>query len=395
MGRRAHELARPAPSPAHSAAAPARIAGDPAILLEAVGLSKAYPQPRSLLRPPPPPLRAVDGVSFYIREGETLGLVGESGCGKSTLARMLVRLIEPSSGRVLFRASSLGSRVHGPSLRRGRVRAPVRGEGVRGETAVVDLTALDRRTLRSVRREIQLIFQEPVASLTPHMRVEQILKEPFAFHHTGLSRSEVEARVEALARRVGLRPSDLSRYPAQLSGGQCQRVGIARALALKPRLIVADEPLASLDVSVQGQVLNLLCDLQESEGLAYLFIAHDLSVVRHISDRVAVMYLGRIVETAPVAHLFRAPKHPYTEALLSAVPVPDPNAPRRRIRLKGAPPSPLQPPPGCPFHPRCPYATPGRRLRKCASERPEPRRVGPEHWAACHFSDELKLRGML
>ena len=336
----------------------------------------------------------MDGVSLYVREGETLGLVGESGCGKSTLARMIVRLIEPSSGRVLFRTRSLGARPGGAAQRRSPARAPAHGAGARDEAAVVDLAALDRRTLRSIRREMQLIFQEPVASLTPHMRVQEILKEPFAIHRTGLSRSEVEARVEALARRVGLRPGDLRRYPAQLSGGQCQRVGIARALALRPRLIVADEPLASLDVSVQGQVLNLLCDLQESEGLAYLFISHDLSVVRYISDRVAVMYLGRIVETAPAALLFRAPKHPYTEALLSPLPVPHPKAPRLRIHLKGAPPSPLQAPPGCSFHPRCPYATAGRRLQRCATERPEPRQVGPEHWVACHFSDELKLRGM-
>lgn len=352
-----------------------RFEEDPSLLLEAIDLSKVYRAPRTLFGTPPAPVKAVDGVSFFIREGETLGLVGESGCGKSTLARMLVRLTEPSSGRIFFRSRQLGT-----------------AGDLRGR--IVDLTALDRRSLHAVRREIQMIFQEPVASLTPHLRVEELLREPFTLHPTGLSPSEVEAEIDLLMRRVGLRPGDRRRYPSQLSGGQCQRVGIARALALRPRLIVADEPVSALDVSVQGQVLNLLCDLQEESGLAYLFISHDLSVVRHLSDRIAVMYLGKLVETAPAGALYRAPKHPYTEALLSAAPVPDPGLRRRRIHLKGAPPSPAHPPPGCPFHPRCPYATSGRRIRTCARVPPALRKIGADRWVACHFAEELSLRGL-
>lgn len=345
------------------------------ILLEAIDLWKEHPASRSLLRPAPPPVKAVNGVSFFLREGETLGLVGESGCGKSTLARMLVGLEKPDSGRVIFHSKLLA--------------------GASGELArPVDLAALDRRSLRTIRREIQMIFQEPVASLTPHMRVKELLREPFLLHPAGLSPEQVEQRIAELLRRVGLRPSDALRFPRQLSGGQCQRVGIARAIALNPRLIVADEPVAALDVSVQGQVLNLLRELQQERGVAYLFISHDLSVVRHISHRVAVMYLGRIVELAPAALLYRAPKHPYTEALLSAAPIPDPTAPRRRVRLKGSPPSPLDPPPGCPFHTRCLYATEGRRVRTCAHVEPKLRQVGADRWVACHFAEELGLRGI-
>ncbi|KUI30254.1 ABC transporter ATP-binding protein [Mycobacterium sp. GA-2829] len=293
-------------------------------------------------------VRAVDGVSLHLDEGETLGLVGESGCGKSTLCRVILQLLTPTSGSVRFA-----------------------GEELVGKSA---------RQLRPVRRHIQMIFQDPYASLNPRKRVGQIVGDPMELH--GLATGgDVKRRVQELLDRVGLRPEHYNRYPHEFSGGQRQRIGIARALALQPRLIIADEPVSALDVSVQAQIVNLLRDLQDEFRLSYLFVAHDLGVVRHVSDRVAVMYLGKIVETATADELYRAPVHPYSTALLSAVPIPDPrrNAARERIVLEGDVPSPSDPPPGCHFHTRCPYAT-----AECRVDEPALVDHRPAHLAACH-----------
>jgi peptide/nickel transport system ATP-binding protein len=331
-----------------------------AVLLEVRDLKKYFPIQRGLLRRVVGQVKAVDGVSFEIREGETLGLVGESGSGKTTTGRLILRAAQPTSGEVFFRHD--------------------------GE--MVDLTPLSRRALKPFRKELQVIFQDPFSSLDPRMTVFDIISEPLVVHRAA-SGTELKARVRNLLQLVGLRAQHMNRYPHAFSGGQRQRIGIARALALRPKLVVCDEPVSALDVSIQAQVLNLLKDLQNEFGLAYLFIAHDLSVVEHISDRVAVMYLGKIVEVAPAEQLYREPKHPYTEALLSAIPKTSPRQQKQRIVLPGDVPSPANPPPGCAFHTRCRYAQ-----EVCKLDTPPLRVVGDGHVAACHFADELQLAGI-
>ncbi len=295
-------------------------------------------------------VRAVDGVSFHIDAGETLGLVGESGCGKSTTGRCILRLIEPTSGKVEFE---------------GR-----------------DVITMGEDELRRLRRDVQIIFQDPYSSLNPRMSVGAIVGEALTIHSLAASAREYEERVVDLLETVGLAADHMRRYPHEFSGGQRQRIGIARALAVSPKLVVCDEPVSALDVSVQAQVINLLEDLQGKFNLTYLFIAHDLSVVEHISTRVAVMYLGRVVEIAPSRDLYTAPRHPYTEALLSAVPIPDPKVRKKRIVLQGDVPNPIRPPRGCHFHPRCPKA-----FERCSRESPVLREVAPGHLAACHLND--------
>ena len=319
-------------------------------LLEVQDLKKHFPIHKGVFSRVAGQVRAVDGISFQVQRGETLGLVGESGCGKSTAGRTLLRLMNPTAGSI---------RLDGQ-----------------------DITTLDNDALMPFRQRMQMIYQDPYASLNPRMTAGDIVGEPLAIHRT-CPPGERNDRVASLFQRVGLRPALMHSYPHEFSGGQRQRVGIARALALNPELIVGDEPVSALDVSIQAQIINLLMDLQDEYKLSYLFIAHDLGVVEHISHRVAVMYLGRIVEMTDRATLFSSPLHPYTEALLSAVPIPKSGAARRRrVILAGDVPSPINPPPGCHFHTRCPYA-----VARCRAEEPALKQVAPGHWAACHLRE--------
>ncbi|CAM3962734.1 Oligopeptide transport ATP-binding protein OppF [Vibrio aerogenes CECT 7868] len=320
------------------------------LLLEVNGLKKHFQAGKSFLKRRQPVCKAVDDVSFKIHKGKTLGLVGESGCGKSTLGRCILRLIEPTEGEVL----------------------------IEGE----DVVRMDSKRLKEMRQHMQIIFQDPFASLSPRMTIHDILREPLDTHNIGTVK-EREAKIAEVMNIVGLRPQALNRYPHEFSGGQRQRVGIARALVLEPKLIVADEPVSALDVSVQAQVLNLIAELQETRGISFLFIAHDLAVVQHICDEVGVMYLGRMVERAPAEELYRNPKHPYTQALLSAIPVPDPTIKSSKIPLEGDVPSPLNPPSGCTFRTRCKHAT-----ERCSKEAPQThnhQHAGYDHWVACHL----------
>jgi len=314
--------------------------------VEVRNLSKYFPVGRNRV------LKAVDGISFTVRKGETLGLVGESGCGKSTAGRTVIRLYEPTSGSVVIDGT--------------------------------DVTKLSRSKLKAFRRKMQMIFQDPYASLNPRMTVLDIIGEALDIHGLVKSRAERTRRVEELLELVGLNAQHASRYPHEFSGGQRQRIGITRALAVEPEFIVCDEPISALDVSIQAQIVNLLTDLQKKMGLTYLFVAHDLAMVKYISDRIAVMYLGQIVELASSEDLYDQPQHPYTKALMSAIPIPDPEAEakKERIILQGELPNPISPPSGCPFRTRCPFA-----MERCAQEKPAFREVRPGHWAACHLHD--------
>jgi peptide/nickel transport system ATP-binding protein len=316
-------------------------------LLHVRDLRKHYPTQRAWFARAARPVRALDGVSFSIAHGETLGLVGESGCGKSTTGKLILRLQQPTSGSIHWRG--------------------------------IDISTLAAAQMRPVRRELQAVFQDPYASLNPRMRASEIVAEPMR-NFGGVAPAQMRERVAALFARVGLRPDQMVKYPFEFSGGQRQRLGIARALSVQPRLIVCDEPVSALDVSVQAQVINLLMDLQREFHLSYLFIAHDLAVVEHISHRVAVMYLGQIVEIAPKRAIFRNPLHPYTEALLEAVPVPDPTRRKKRRVLSGDVPSPINPPSGCRFHTRCPYVE-----ARCRVEQPALKQVAEGQWVACHL----------
>ncbi len=331
------------PPTANSAA---RTSDRPLLVVE--DLAKHFPITRGLFARQVGAIRAVDGVSFSIGNGETLCIVGESGCGKSTVGRLILRLIEPSSGRIVLE----------------------------GE----DITALDRASMRPLRQRMQIVFQDPYASLNPRMRAGAIVAEPLE-NFVALTAAERTERIASIFASVGLPRDAMRKYPFEFSGGQRQRLGIARALAVNPRLIVADEPVSALDVSIQAQVLNLMMDLKAEFGLSYLFISHDLGVVEHMADRVVVMYLGRIVEVASRAELFRNPRHPYTRALMAAAPLPDPRAKKERIILRGDVPSPANPPTGCHFHTRCPFAEP-----RCTVEAPPLRETSSGHQAACHFA---------
>jgi oligopeptide/dipeptide ABC transporter ATP-binding protein len=321
-------------------------------LLEVRDLKKYFPIRKGLFAKTVGQVKAVDGVSFDLAQGEVLGLVGESGCGKTTTGRVILRLIEATAGKVMFEGQ--------------------------------DVLALGKGDLRAMRRRMQIVFQDPYSSLNPRLTVGSMIEEALAIHKLA-SGAKAKERVAELLTLVGLSPAHARRYPHEFSGGQRQRIGVARALAVDPRLIIADEPVSALDVSIQAQILNLLGDLKRDLGLTYIFIAHDLAVVEHISDRVAVMYLGRIVELAASRALYKQPLHPYTKALLSAIPIAEPSRRRERIVLTGDVPSPANPPSGCPFHPRCFMAR-----ERCKVDVPALREIEPGHWSACHFAEELQ-----
>lgn len=331
------------------------------ILVQVQNLKKYFPIEKGLLKTVVGYVKAVDDVSLYIHRNETLGLVGESGSGKTTLGRCLVRAIEPTSGQIMFHPR---------------------------DSEPIDVMALDKRGLKAMRRKAQIVFQNPYSSLDPRKTVLQIVSEPLVLHHVAKGDALVE-RVKELLTMVGLKPEQMSRYPHAFSGGQRQRIGIARALALNPEFIICDEAVSALDVSIQAQILNLLHDLRNELGLSFLFISHGLNVVKHVSHRVAVMYVGKMVEMADVHGLFSKPMHPYTEALLSAIPHPDPDRKMKRIILQGEVANPANPPSGCYFHPRCPYA-----MEICKQEMPPFREVKPGHFAACHQAEELNLVGV-
>ena len=330
-------------------------------ILQVENLSKFFPVQRGLLRRTVGHVKAVNDVSFTVNKGECLGLVGESGCGKTTVGRALLRLYDPTDGEVLFH---------------------------RADGSWVDVAKISRKEMKDLRKEMRMIFQDPFSSLNPRLTVRDIIAEPLVIHGAA-SGDEITARVAELMEAVGLKPAYMGRYPHEFSGGQRQRIGVARTLALNPRLIVADEPVSALDVSVQAQVLNLLQSLKDELRLTFIFISHDLSVVEHICDRIAVMYVGKLVELAPTAELLRNPRHPYTEALVSAVPPADPLMKMERVILEGDVPSPANPPPGCVFHPRCRFAQ-----DICREQEPPLAQIGPGHSARCHFADELELQGV-
>jgi peptide/nickel transport system ATP-binding protein len=336
------------------------------VLLDVKGLKKYFPITAGVLRRTVGYVKAVDDINFFVRPGETLGLVGESGCGKTTAGRTILRLYEPTAGEVVFKTRRLSPK---------------------GELEAVNLATLDKQQLKLIRQDIAMIFQDPINSLNPRMTVYDIITEPMVIHSK--MGPDTEEAVIQLLQRVGLRPQHIRRYPHEFSGGQRQRIGIARSLALNPQLVICDEPVSALDVSIQAQTLNLLKSLQRDFDLSYIFVAHDLSVVQHISDRVAVMYVGKIMEMADSFELYSKPLHPYTEALMSAVPRPDPHHKRERVLMEGDIPDPANPPSGCLFHPRCRYAQ-----ERCKTEIPAFREIRPDHFAACHFAEELTLKGI-
>ncbi len=338
---------------------PQSIGGD--IILKVKDLKMHFPLRRGMLQRQVGTIKAVDGVSFELREQEVMGLVGESGCGKTTVGRSLLRLYDPTDGEVLFH---------------------------KGDGEWVDVAKLNSKEMKELRKEMRMIFQDPFSSLNPRLTVRDLIAEPLVIHGVA-SGDEITARVAELMNAVGLKPAYMGRYPHEFSGGQRQRIGVARTLALNPRLIVADEPVSALDVSVQAQVLNLLQNLKDDFRLTFIFISHDLSVVEHICDRIAVMYVGNIVEIAPTDELLREPRHPYTEALVSAVPPADPLIKMERVILEGDVPSPANPPSGCVFHPRCRYAQ-----DICEREVPPLMEIAPGHSARCHFAEELELQGV-
>jgi peptide/nickel transport system ATP-binding protein len=339
---------------------------DDNVILDVKGLKKYFPITGGMMGRVVGYVKAVDDVNFFVREGETLGLVGESGCGKTTAGRAVLRLYEPTDGTIMFKSRALSQS---------------------GKPEWINLRELDKAQLKKVYQDISMIFQDPIGSLNPRMTVYDIITEPLLIHDK--IAPDTEDYVIQLLERVGLRAENIRRYPHEFSGGQRQRIGIARSLALNPQLIIADEPVSALDVSVQAQTLNLLNDLKADFNLAYIFVAHDLSVVQHISDRVAVMYVGRIAEMAESVELYSRPLHPYTEALMSSVPRPNPRVKKERIIMEGDVADPSNPPPGCLFHPRCRYVQ-----DRCKTDVPELREIKPDHFAACHFAGELELKGV-